>query len=178
MSSVIQNYSASGTPHLGWYAIQTRARHEKQVEMRLQASEICTFLPMVRQVHRWSDRRKRIEVPLFSCYLFAHITPSAKTRSTVLHTNGVLGFVGAAGEGTPIEDAEIRSIRLLLGSGVDFSSHPFLKKGTRIRIRGGSLDGVEGTLMDGGIDRKIVVSIELIKRSVAITVEGYNIEAA
>ena len=185
MSSVIQNPVGSSTQYLlsegwrepRWYAIQIRARHEKKVDMRLQASQICTFLPIVRQIHRWSDRLKVIELPLFSCYLFVHIISCAKIRSIVLHTDGVVGFVGAAGEGTPVQDAEIRDISLLLKSGTPFNSYPFLQTGRRVRIRGGSLDGIEGTLVNSRNDRKVVVSVELIQRSVAITVQGYDIEA-
>ncbi len=95
----------------------------------------------------------------------------------MLHTEGVVGFVGAAGEGTPVQETEIRDISLLLKSGAAFTHHPFLKIGRRVRIRGGSLDGIEGTLLNTGSDRKVVVSVELIQRSIAITVEGYDIEA-
>jgi transcription antitermination factor NusG len=94
----------------------------------------------------------------------------------VLRTEGVIGFVGVRGEGTPVRDAEIESVRLLLSRGVPFAAYPFLKIGQRVRIRGGSLDGVEGVIVGDKGDRKLVISVELIQRSVAITVEGYDLE--
>ncbi len=160
-----------------WYAIHTRAQHEKRIEMQLRQRGICSFLPLEKQVHRWSDRRKLVEVPLFPCYAFVHIIPSAQTRSSVARTDGVIGFVGARGEGTPILESEIESVRLLLSRDVPFAFYPFLKMGQRVRVRGGSLDGVEGVIVGGRGDRKLVVSVELIQRSIAVTVEGYDIEA-
>ena len=160
-----------------WYAIHTRAQHEKKVEVHLRQRDISIFLPLERQVHRWSDRRKSVEVPLFPCYAFVQIIPTAQTRSAVLRTDGVIGFVGVRGEGTPIPDSEIESVRLLLSRDVPFASYPFLKIGQRVRIRGGSLDGMEGVIVGGRGKRRLVVSVDLIQRSIAIAVEGYDIEA-
>ena len=95
----------------------------------------------------------------------------------MLRVEGVIGFVGVRGEGTPILESEIENVRLLLSREVPFVSYPFLKIGQRVRIRGGSLDGVEGVIMGGQGNRKLVVSVELIQRSIAVTVEGYDIEA-
>jgi transcription antitermination factor NusG len=183
VSGVIHTYSSTDTQHLPsealeqyWYAIHTRAHHEKRVDARLRECNISTFLPLVKQVHRWSDRRKVIDLPLFSCYVFVNIVPSPKSRLIVLRTEGVIGFVGARSEGTPVRDAEIESVRLLLSRGVPFAAYPFLKIGQRVRIRGGSLDGVEGVIVGDKGDRKLVISVELIQRSVAITVEGYDLE--
>ena len=185
MSSVIHTYDNTDTPYFPseeleqpcWYAIHTRARHEKRVEARLQECGIPTFLPLVRQVHRWSDRRKVVELPLFSCYIFVRVIPSARIRLTVLRADGVVGFVGGRGQGTPVRDAEIECVRLLLSRNVPFAVYPFVKVGQRVRIRGGSLDGVEGVMVGGRGNRKLVVSVDLIQRSIAVTVEGYDIEA-
>ena len=69
-----------------WYAIHTMARHEKRVTTNLQEDRICAFLPLVEQLHRWSDRRSRVEVPLFSCYVFVRIVPTTDNR---VHTHGI-----------------------------------------------------------------------------------------
>jgi transcription antitermination factor NusG len=183
---VIHAYGGTDTPYipsqasepLRWYAIHTRAQHEKRVEMRLRECGISIFLPLVRQVHRWSDRRKEVELPLFSCYAFIHVIPTAQTRLRILRTPGVIGFVGFHGEGTPIPDRQIDDVRSLISSGVPFTEYPFLKIGQRVRIRGGSLDGIEGAIVAGHGNRKLVVSVELIQRSIAVTVEGYDVEAA
>jgi len=146
------------------------------VDARLRERGISTFLPLVKQVHRWSDRRKVIDLPLFSCYVFVKIVPSPKSRLIVLRTEGVIGFVGVRGEGTPVRSAEIENVRLLLSRSVPFAAYPFLKIGQRVRIRGGSLDGVEGVMVAQNRDSKLVVSVELIQRSLLISIEGYQIE--
>ena len=184
MSSVIHAYGSTDTTYLpsqaseppSWYAIHTRAQHEKRVDARLRECGIPTFLPLVKQVHRWSDRRKVIELPLFSCYLFVNIIPSAQTWLTVLRTEGVIAFVGIRGQGTPVRDTEIESVRLLLNRNVPFAAYPFLKIGQRVRIRGGSLDGIEGVMVAQNRDSKLVVSVELIQRSLLVSIEGYQIE--
>jgi transcription antitermination factor NusG len=130
----------------------------------------------VKQVHRWSDRRKVLDLPLFSCYVFVNFVPSVKTRLTVLRTEGVIGFVGVRGEGTPVRDAEIESVRLVLTRGVPFAAYPFLKIGQRVRIRGGSFDGVEGVIAGDKGDRKLVVSVELVQRSLAISLYNFDVE--
>src|SRR5438445_10607162 len=97
-----------------WYAVQTRARHEKIIAYRLQKQGIPTFLPLISEVHRWSDRTKIIELPLFNCYLFARLAPTNEAKLRVLCVNGVFQLVGSRGEGTPIPDNQIESIRALV----------------------------------------------------------------
>jgi transcription antitermination factor NusG len=99
-------------------------------------------------------------------------------RLKVLRTAGVLGFVGSEGYGTPIPDEQIESLKKAISTHVPCFPHPFLSAGKRVRIRGGSLDGVEGILVRQGADQSVVVSVELLQRSVAIRVEGYDIELA
>jgi transcription antitermination factor NusG len=95
-----------------------------------------------------------------------------------LRTSGVINFVGLRNSGTPIPDTEIDSIRTLLTRGIAFREHSFLNVGQRVRIRGSSLDGVEGILVSKNEDFSLVVSIQIIQRSLAIRVAGYRIEAA
>lgn len=159
-----------------WYAIQTRARHEKMVTLRLQDKGVTTFLPQVTQVHRWSDRRMLVQLPLFPCYVFVHMAPSVQTRLAVLQTSGLIGFVGIHGVGIPIPDKEIEDIKTLLAHNADCAPYPFLKVGQRVRIRGGCFDGVEGILVGRKSDRSLVVSIGLIQRSVAVRIDGYDVE--
>jgi transcription antitermination factor NusG len=160
-----------------WYAVQTLARHEKKVTAQLEEKGVTTFLPLVTEVHRWSDRRKVVEVPLFSCYAFVHMGPSVEGRLLVVQTPGVIGFVGIHGVGTPIPDKEIEDIQTLLTHHAGCAPYPFLNVGKRVRIRGGCFDGVEGILVGKNSDRSLVVSIELIQRSVAVRFDGYDVEA-
>lgn len=159
-----------------WFALRTRSRHEKKVASEIAAKGISAFLPMVSQKNRWSDRFKIVEMPLFPCYVFVHTDSSAESRVSVLRTYGAVNFIGNGGRGTPIPDEQIESIRSILDQGVDFTLHPYLTINQRVRIRGGSLDGVEGVLLAKNADQSLVVSIDLIQRSVAIRVSGYELE--
>ena len=161
-----------------WYAVQTRARHEKSVAYRFEERGITTFLPLQTEVHRWSDRKKIVQLPLFSCYVFAKIRPTNVDRLRLLQVDGVLALVGTRGEGTPIPDDQIESVRILLQQQVEWRAHPFLKVGQRVRIRSGALDGMEGILVSSTGDRTLVVSVNAIQRSLAVRLEGYEVEAA
>ena len=159
-----------------WYGLQTRPRHEKIVAQRLEERGVATFLPLVTEVHRWSDRKKSVQVPLFRCYVFAKFVPSRADRLRVLRVEGVFGLVGARGEGTPIPDDQIVAVRSLVDGPLPWSSHPFLKIGQRVRIRSGALDGLEGILVSRNGDRTLVISVDAIQRSLAVRVEGYEVE--
>jgi transcription antitermination factor NusG len=159
-----------------WYAVHTRARHEKTVVQRLQERGVSTFLPLLSETRRWSDRKKVVEVPLFGCYVFARIAPTNQDRMRVLQLDGVLSLVGKRGEGTPIPDGQIDSVRLLLEEKIPYGSHPFLKIGQRVRIRSGALNGMEGILVGRNGDRSLVISVDAIQRSLSVRVEGYDVE--
>jgi len=159
-----------------WYAVHTRARHEKTVVQRLREQGLTTFLPLVNETHAWSDRKKTVELPLFSCYVFVRMAPGGKERLRVCSTDGVLQIVGPRGAGLAIPEEQIEAVRLLLAEQLPWSSHPFLKIGQRVRIRGGAMDGVEGILLARNGDRTLVVSVDVIQRSLAVRIEGYHIE--
>ena len=161
---------------LSWYAVQTMARHEKRVAAQFEEEHVCTFLPLLHQVHRWSDRRRVVEIPMFSCYAFVRMVQTVEERLKVLRTPGVLGFVGSERHGTAIPDEQIESLRIAISENIPCFPHPFVSVGRRVRIRGGSLDGIEGILVRQGGDRSLVVSVELLHRSISIRVEGYDIE--
>ena len=99
-------------------------------------------------------------------------------KISVLRTPGIANFVGNHGKGTPIPDKQIQDIQAILDNKVPVASHPFLIVNQRVRIRGGSLDGVEGMLVGMNADLSLVVSVDLIQRAVAIRVSGYEVEAA
>jgi transcription antitermination factor NusG len=159
-----------------WYALHTRARHEKTVEQRLRERGVETYLPLVTEVHHWSDRRKAVQLPLFSSYVFARLSPTKIDRLRVLAIDGVFRFVGVRGEGTPIPAAQVEAVRALVEGGLVWASHPFLKIGQRVRIRSGALDGVEGILIDRAGGSTLVISVDAIQRSLAVRVEGYAVE--
>jgi transcription antitermination factor NusG len=161
-----------------WYAIQTWPRFEKKVAAEFQRKDVEAFLPLFSSKRQWSDRRCVVQLPLFPGYVFVRIAPGPSARIPILRTNGVTSFVGVRGIGIPIQNSEIDSVRLLLDRGVAFQQHPFLNLGQRVRVRGGSLDSVEGILLAKNDDLSLVVSIEIIKRSISIRISGYQVEAA
>ena len=161
-----------------WFAIQTWSRREKKVATELREKGISVFLPLFSEKRQWSDRQRLVELPLFPQYVFVRIPPKTHARIPVLRTVGVTGFVGKRGVGVPIPDSEIDGIRTILAQGMPFNHHSFLNVGKRIRIRGGSLDGVEGVLTAINRDATLVVSVELIQRSLAIRIAGFAVEAA
>ncbi|MFZ0417800.1 MAG: UpxY family transcription antiterminator [Candidatus Sulfotelmatobacter sp.] len=162
---------------MDWYAIQTRSRHEKMVVQQLQNQGIITFLPLSSQVRDWSDRQKVVEFPLFPGYAFVRLVYGPEERLRVLRTEGVVNFVGTSGQGIAIPEKQIEHVQTLLASKVPFESYPFLKAGQRVRIRGGALNGTEGILVRQDADRMLVISVDLIQRSLSIRLQGYEVEA-
>lgn len=158
-----------------WYSIQTKYRFERKVTAQLQRKGLQTFLPLLEQIHRWSDRSQPVHIPLFSGYTFARFELSSGLRLELLHTEGVVGLISFRGVPVPIPVKQIDDLQRLLSQKVPCSLHAFLKIGQKVRIRGGSLDGLEGILEQRG-DKNLVISIESIERAVAITVKGYELE--
>jgi len=163
-------------PH--WYALHTKPRHERRIGVELRHKGFQIFVPTVKEVHRWSDRRKIVEVPLFSCYVFFRANNVVRARETVFLTPGIFRVVGAKDRPTPIPDSEIQAFQRLVAKGVPMANSLFLGAGQRVRIRGGVLDRLEGILQSDPGDDKILVSIELIQRAVSVSLEGYDIEPA
>jgi transcription antitermination factor NusG len=161
-----------------WFAVQTRPRHEKTVATGFQEKGIKAFLPLLSENHRWSDRCRVVEVPLFPSYVFIHTADTPAIRTLVLRTNGVTRFLGVRGAGIPIPDEQIESVRIVLERGIRFAPFPYLNVGQRVRVRGGSLEGVEGILLGMNGDQSLVISVELIQRSLAVRVAGYQVEPA
>lgn len=159
-----------------WFAVHTRSKCEKKVASQLDELQVKCFLPIVKEIRAWSDRRKVIDQPLFPGYVFVRIPGEDRVRVSVLRTSGVVGFVGVQGQGIPIPDPEIENIQTLLSSRVPFEPYPFLCVGQKVRIRGGYLDGVEGILAAKNSDWSVVISIDLIQRSLAVQVSGFDLE--
>jgi transcriptional antiterminator NusG len=185
MSTVDQSWDRVADPLTGvtaqpavanWFAVQTRARHEKVVAQRLQEGGVMTFLPLVTEIHSWSDRKKSVELPLFGCYVFVKLAPTSEEQLRVLRIDSVLNFVGIRGQGTPIPDLQIDAVRTLLEEELPWSTHPFLKIGQRVRIRSGALNGLEGILVSRNGDRTLILSVDAIQRSLAVRIEGYDVE--
>jgi transcription antitermination factor NusG len=159
-----------------WYAVRTRPRFEKKVVSELEFKGVETFLPLSTTTRQWSDRQARVQLPIFSGYVFVRIAASLANRVAVLRTHGVLNFVGPRDVGVPIADEEIESVRAIVDRDVVFEPYPYLHTGDKVCIKGGPLDGVTGVLEAINGDKSLVISVNLIQRSIAMRVEGFRVE--
>jgi transcription termination/antitermination protein NusG len=163
----------SGEPQ--WYAIQTRYRVERKVTTQLQQKGFETFLPVLHEIHRWSDRQKNVAVPLFSGYTFARLDLFSDVRLEVLRTQGVIRLVSFGKGYVSIPAKQVDDLQRLLSRGIPCAVRAFLRAGQKVRIRGGCLDGLEGILQqDDG--KSLIISIEPVQKSIAIKIEGYDLE--
>jgi transcription antitermination factor NusG len=156
-----------------WYAAYTSPRHEKTVAQQMEGSGIQCFLPLYRSVRRWKDRRKELELPLFPGYVFVRII--LRDRLQVLRVPGIVHLVAFSGKPAVLPEAEIESLRQGLLRGVHAEPHPYLKVGRKVRVLSGPLSGVEGILVRRKEKFRVVLSVHLIQRSVAVEVEESEI---
>lgn len=180
MYTTVHENSELGLPAallpMEWFAVRTRPRHEKVVTSQLETNGIETFLPLCAQVRTWSDRRKIIELPLFPGYVFVRTSLGTQSRTRVFQARGIIGFVGPNNQATPIPAQQIDVVRSLMQARIDCRPHPYLNVGQRVRIQNGALQGLEGILVRIASDHSLVVSVDLIHRSVAIRLEGYEVD--
>ena len=159
-----------------WYAAYTCANHERRVSEQLGLREVEHFLPTYCSVRRWKDRRVTLDLPLFPGYVFVRM--GLRERLRVMQVPGVAQLVGFDGTPAAIPEEEIDALRKSLGRGVGVEPHPFLTAGRRVRLKSGPLAGVEGVLVRRKGNFRVVISIELIQRSVAVDADVADIEAA
>jgi transcription antitermination factor NusG len=152
-----------------WYAVRTAAGREKVVSAQLQSKGLEEFLPLSKSRRQWSDRTKELEFPLFPGYLFCRFDFS--NRLPILITPGVKLIVGYGKIPAPVSEAEIESIRRAVSSGADTMPWPYLSIGQKVRVREGSLAGIEGILVQVKNSWRIVLSVELLRRSVAVELD-------
>src|SRR5712691_5931440 len=153
-----------------WFALQVRSRYESIVTTQLTGKDYEWFLPIYKCRRRWSDRFKEIERPLFPGYVFCRLDPL--NRLPILTIPGVALIVGIAKTPVPIDEAEIAAIQAVVKSEIPSQPWPFLKIGQRVRIEYGPLCGLEGILLDFKGQHRLVLSVTLLQRSVAVQVEG------
>ncbi len=174
----MNEYTAHSSSEVNWYAVWTKSRQEKAAATRLRSIGVSHYLPLQTQVRQWSDRRQSVDIPLFPGYLFVQVDVwRGCGKLEVLKTPGVAGFVGNRSGPVPIPEDQINSVRTILSSGAGCSAQPLLKEGDRIRVVRGALAGIEGILVRVGSKSQLVISIEMIQRSVAVTVLEANVEA-
>jgi transcription antitermination factor NusG len=158
-----------------WFALQVRTRQEASVAQQLNGQGYERFLPLYKLRKRWSDRIKEVNTPLFPGYLFCRFNP--QDRLPILKTPGVIQIVGFNNGPTAVDEAEIRSIQTLVTAGVPHQPWPFLAAGDRVRIESGPLLGLEGILIDVKRSHRLVLSVTLLQRSVAVEIDSALITA-
>lgn len=157
-----------------WYAVSVFPRHEKHVAQFLEARGVSYLLPLYSSLRYWKDRRKQIDMALFPGYVFVNI--ELEHRVGVLRLPGVARFVTFQGLPAVIPEHEIQAIGVSVKAGVAMQPHPYLQKGRRVRVRNGPMAGVEGILVRRKEGFRVVLSVDLIMRSVAAEVDEFDIE--
>jgi transcription antitermination factor NusG len=159
-----------------WYAIHSRSNFEKRIVRELERKGVHAYLPAYEEIHQWKDRKKRVDLPLFPGYVFAHFTDGPATRLHILQTAGVVRILGHGSGIEPVPESQIDAVRTILRSGAAYSVHPLLRKGVRVRVVRGTLCGLEGVLARIKKQSRLIVSIPLLNQSVATEVNASDVE--
>jgi transcription antitermination factor NusG len=159
-------------PH--WYALHTRSRHEKVARDQLTAKGITNLLPLWRKRSVWKDRVKMIEVPLFRGYMFGYF--ALQNKLDVLQSIGVVRIVSFNGKPIPVPEEQIQAVKTMVEQRLSYDPHPFLKEGTRVRVKHGVLAGAEGVLVAKKQHYRLVISVDLIQQSVAVDIDSAAVE--
>jgi transcription antitermination factor NusG len=160
----------SRTVKYPWFALQVRSRHESCVADYLNGQGYEWFLPLYKSRKRWSDRIKEVESPLFPGYLFCRF--NQHDRLPILKTPGVIQIVGFNRVPAVVEESEISALQTLMAAGVPNHPCAFLELGDKVRIESGPLRGLEGILMDFKGHHRLVLSVTLLQRSVAVEIDS------
>ncbi len=159
-----------------WYAVYTRSRFEKQVLKGLQDQGIEAYLPLIKTVRQWSDRKKTVEVPLFSSYVFVHI--DRRFYDLVLQTMGVVKYITFEGKAASIPADQIDNLRIIVNSDEKVeTTWETRRKGDKVMVSAGSLKGLRGELISDGDRRKVLVRIDSIDQNLVVEVHSSLIES-
>lgn len=166
--------SVKSLPIEHWYAVSVLPRHERLVARHLEHRRLNYFLPVYRSVRRWKDRRKELEVPLFPGYVFVNL--NLRDRLGVLRAPGVVQFVTFQGQPAAVPDSEIRALESSLSAGLRPLPHPYLRQGRKVRVKSGPLRDAEGVMIRRKEGFRLVLSIDLLMRSVMLEVDEVDVE--
>jgi transcription elongation factor/antiterminator RfaH len=159
-----------------WYALYTYPRHEKLVAQQIERRSFHCFLPLYRSVRRWKDRRKELELALFPGYVFVRM--AFENRLQVLQMRGVVRMVSFNGQPAVLPAQEIEDLERRLSGAMRAEPYPYLRTGRRVRVRSGPMQGLEGIVVRRKDCYRVVFSIDLIMRSLAVEVDESDLEAA
>lgn len=157
-------------PGVDWYALHVHTRKENSIANQLQGQGFECFLPMYKSVRKWSDRIKELEQPLFPSYLFCRF--DLTQRRPIVMTPGVLQIVGNGRSAIAIREEEISAIKLAVSAGIPAQPWPYIEVGEKVRVTYGTLSGLEGILVNFKGSHRVIVSVSLLQRSVAMEVDA------
>lgn len=158
-----------GTEIERWFAVQVRTRWESSTALLLSGKGYQTLLPTYRTQKRWNGKLRQVNAPLFPGYVFCQF--DRQKRLPILVTPGVIAVVGQGKVPLPVDDAEIEAIRTIVSSGVLAEPWPFLEVGQKVRIESDALQGLEGILVQFKGKHRVVLSVSLLRRSVALEID-------
>jgi transcription antitermination factor NusG len=161
-------------PH--WYAVYTCANHERSVSDQLVSRGVEHFLPQYESVRMWKDRKMHLRLPLFPGYVFVYL--ALQNRVRVLQVPGVVRLVGFDGHPAAVPEEEVARVRQFLDEGFQAEPHKYLQRGRRVRVKAGPLAGIEGIFVRARNKCRIVISMDLIMRSIAVEVDRADVESA
>ena len=159
-----------------WYAVYTKPRHERKVSTQLIQEGMTTFLPEIERWSRRRDRKKKICYPIFPGYLFINTELNGCSRLKVIKTRGVVRILGSQGIPTAIPDNQIEAIQRIVDNNKEISPYPYMKTGQMVRVISGPLNGVEGIFVSEKDKGKLIISVDILHRSVSVAIEETNVE--
>jgi transcriptional antiterminator NusG len=175
MTSTITYHT--GEDDVKWWALHARSRHEDVVFQGLTKRSVEAFVPKIQVMSRRKDRRKRILVPLLPGYVFVHSNLNADQYWDIIKTYGVVRIIGIQGKPVPVKEEEMASLQILHGTDRTVRNRAYMKTGDRIMIMEGPLKGLTGFyLRHKGSSDKVVVSVELLQRSLVVEIENWLVE--
>ena len=160
--------------HPCWYALHTRSRHEKVARDQLTAKGITNLLPLWHKRSKWKDRIKIVDVPLFNGYIFGYFP--LKQKIDVLQSIGVVRIVSFEGKPVPVPEEQIQAVQTMMKQHMHYDPHPFLEEGMRVRVKRGVMAGAEGILITKRQHYRLVISVDLIRQSVAVDIDSADVE--
>jgi transcription antitermination factor NusG len=159
-----------------WYAVHVRSNYEQRAARELSVRNFEMYLPVFRELHRWKDRKKLIERPLFPGYLFVHIFDSASSRLAISKIDGVVRILGQGDRIEAVAEEEIDALRRLLNTTGRCLAHPLLREGAWVRVKSGALEGLEGLLVGVKSRTRLVLSVTLLSQSVSTEIDASDVE--